>query len=102
MPDVRRYLREFLNGSVCAFVRSWPVRFCVVNFAILALGAKHQARPMKKSGPRGSPLVAISRHVKQTGSSRAFREVNRQLRDHLPQSTGDFAYSIERELPKHY
>jgi protoporphyrin/coproporphyrin ferrochelatase len=61
--DVRRYLREFLmDGRVLD--APWPVRFCVVHFAILPFRPKHSAEAYQKIWtPAGSPLVVTSRNV---------------------------------------
>ncbi|MCX6929100.1 MAG: ferrochelatase [Verrucomicrobia bacterium] len=61
--DVRRYLREFLmDGRVLD--APWPVRFCVVHFAILPFRPKQSAEAYHKIWtPDGSPLVVISRNV---------------------------------------
>jgi protoporphyrin/coproporphyrin ferrochelatase len=63
VADVRRYLREFLmDGRVLD--APWPVRFCVVHFAILPFRPKHSAEAYHKIWmPEGSPLVVISRNV---------------------------------------
>jgi protoporphyrin/coproporphyrin ferrochelatase len=63
VADVRRYLREFLmDGRVLD--APWPVRFCVVHFAILPFRPKHSAEAYRKIWmPEGSPLVVISRNV---------------------------------------
>ena len=42
VPDVRRYLREFLmDGRVLD--APWPIRFCIVHFAILPSRPKQSA-----------------------------------------------------------
>jgi len=63
VADVRRYLREFLmDGRVLD--APWPVRFCVVHFAILPFRPKHSAEAYQKIWtPDGSPLVVTSRNV---------------------------------------
>ena len=63
VPDVRRYLREFLmDGRVLD--TNWLARFCVVHFAILPSRPKHSAEAYQKIWtPAGSPLVVISRNV---------------------------------------
>ena len=63
VADVRRYLREFLmDGRVLD--APWPVRFCIVHFAILPFRPKHSAEAYQKIwAPEGSPLVFTSRHV---------------------------------------
>jgi ferrochelatase len=63
VADVRRYLREFLmDGRVLD--APWPVRFCIVHFAILPFRPKQSAEAYHKIWtPAGSPLVVISRNV---------------------------------------
>ena len=57
VQDVRRYLREFLmDGRVLD--TPWPVRFCVVNFAILPKRPKESAHAYSTVWtPEGSPLL---------------------------------------------
>src|SRR6185436_3841939 len=64
VPDVRRYLREFLmDGRVLD--APWPVRFCVVHFAILPKRPKTSAHAYSTIWTaEGSPLVVTSRHVR--------------------------------------
>jgi ferrochelatase len=61
--DVRRYLREFLmDGRVLD--APWPVRFCVVHFAILPWRPKISAHAYASIWTQeGSPLVVISKRV---------------------------------------
>src|SRR5271154_1221802 len=63
--DVRKYLREFLmDGRVLD--APWPIRFCVVHFAILPSRPKESARAYEKIWlPEGSPLVVTSRNVRE-------------------------------------
>lgn len=63
VPDVRRYLREFLmDGRVLD--TPWPIRFCVVNFAILPKRPIDSAHAYSLVWtPDGSPLVVTSRRV---------------------------------------
>src|SRR5215469_9666414 len=65
VSDVRKYLREFLmDGRVLD--APWPVRFCVVHFAILPSRPKESAHAYKKIWtPEGSPLIVISKHVQK-------------------------------------
>src|SRR5579859_4052545 len=65
VPDVRKYLREFLmDGRVLD--APWPVRFCVVHFTILPSRPKESARAYEKIWtPAGSPLVVTSRNVQK-------------------------------------
>src|SRR5215471_5309579 len=63
VPDVRRYLREFLMDGRVLDV-NWPVRFCVVNFAILPSRPKQSAHAYQSIWTEaGSPLVVTSRNV---------------------------------------
>jgi ferrochelatase len=63
VPDVRRYLREFLMDARVLDV-NWLLRFCVVKFAILPSRPKHSAEAYQKIWtPVGSPLVVTSRNV---------------------------------------
>jgi len=63
VPDVRRYLREFLMDGRVLDV-NWLTRFCVVHFAILPRRPKHSAEAYQKIwSPAGSPLVVTSQNV---------------------------------------
>jgi len=65
VPDVRRYLREFLmDGRVLD--KPWPLRFFIVNFAILPSRPKQSAHAYQSIWtPDGSPLVVTSRNVQK-------------------------------------
>ena len=61
--DVRRYLLEFLMDPRVLDV-PWPIRFCIVHFAILPSRPRQSAEAYGKIWrPEGSPLVVISRNV---------------------------------------
>jgi len=63
VPDVRRYLREFLMDARVLDV-NWLARFCIVHFAILPSRPKRSAEAYQKIWTvAGSPLVVISRNV---------------------------------------
>lgn len=63
--DVRKYLREFLMDAR-VLDAPWPIRFCVVHFAILPSRPKESAHAYEKIWtPEGSPLVVTSRHVQK-------------------------------------
>ena len=65
VPDVRKYLREFLMDHR-VLDSPWLVRWCVVNFAILPKRPAESAEAYEKVWtPEGSPLVAISRRVQR-------------------------------------
>ncbi len=63
VPDVRRYLREFLmDGRVLD--APWPIRFCIVHFAILPRRPRQSAEAYEKVWlPEGAPLVVLGRKV---------------------------------------
>ena len=65
VPDVRKYLREFLmDGRVLDI--PWPIRWCVVNLAILPMRPAQSAEAYAQVWtPEGSPLVVTSRNVQQ-------------------------------------
>jgi ferrochelatase len=69
--DVRRYLREFLmDGRVLD--APWPIRFCVVHFAILPTRPKESGHAYQKIWlPEGSPLVVTSQRVRDVIAKRA-------------------------------
>src|SRR5437764_13654206 len=63
VPDVRKYLREFLMDGRVLDV-NWLLRFCIVNFAILPSRPKQSAEAYHKIWtPAGSPLIVTSRNV---------------------------------------
>lgn len=65
VPDVRRYLREFLMDGRVIDV-NWFVRFCIVNFAILPSRPKESAHAYQSIWTaNGSPLIVSSRNVQQ-------------------------------------
>jgi ferrochelatase len=84
VPDVRRYLREFLmDGRVLDM--NWLARFCVVNFAILPSRPKQSAEAYEKVWTAaGSPLVAISRNVKTKLQARVSIPVELAMRYQNP------------------
>jgi protoporphyrin/coproporphyrin ferrochelatase len=61
VPDVRRYLREFLMDGRVLDV-NWLLRFCIVHFAILPRRPKQSAHAYQTIWTReGSPLIVSSR-----------------------------------------
>jgi ferrochelatase len=84
VPDVRRYLREFLmDGRVLDL--AWPVRFCLVNFGILRSRPKESAEAYHKIWmPEGSPLVATSRNLKKKLQARLEVPVELAMRYQKP------------------
>lgn len=65
VPDVRRYLREFLMDGRVLDV-NWFVRFCIVHFAILPSRPAQSAEAYHKIWtPEGSPLIVISRNLQR-------------------------------------
>jgi ferrochelatase len=84
VPDVRRYLREFLMDPRVLDV-NWVVRFCVVNFAILPSRPKQSAEAYEKIWtPLGSPLVVTGRNVQTKLQSRVRIPVELAMRYQHP------------------
>src|ERR1041385_3108756 len=84
VPDVRRYLREFLMDGRVLDV-NWLTRFCIVNFAILPSRPKQSAEAYEKVWRAdGSPLIAISRNVKTKLQSRVTVPVELAMRYQNP------------------
>src|SRR6186713_1435649 len=70
VPDVRRYLREFLMDAR-VLDAPWPVRFGIVNFAILPKRPHDSAHAYRSIWTEeGSPLVVTSRRVQAALQSR--------------------------------
>lgn len=65
VADVRKYLREFLmDGRVLD--TPWPIRWCVVNLAILPTRPAQSAEAYEKIWTsEGSPLIVTSRHLQE-------------------------------------
>ncbi len=94
--DVRRYLREFLmDGRVLD--APWPIRFGVVNFAILPTRPKQSAEAYSKIWqPDGSPLVATTRHVRDHLRKRLSVPVEMAMRYQNP----SIAFAINQLLQR--
>jgi len=94
--DVRKYLREFLmDGRVLD--TPWPVRFCVVNFAILPSRPKESAHAYQKIWtPKGSPLVVTSRKVREKLQERVPVPVALAMRYQKP-SIWDAIWKLNRD-----
>jgi ferrochelatase len=84
VPDVRKYLREFLmDGRVLD--APWPIRFCVVHFTILPSRPKESAHAYEKIWtPEGSPLVVTSRRVQKKLQARVNVPVELAMRYQNP------------------
>src|SRR5579864_5756980 len=60
VPDVRRYLREFLMDP-CVIDAPYPIRFAIVHGCVLPFRPRASAEAYAKIWTnQGSPLVAIS------------------------------------------
>ncbi len=96
VPDVRKYLREFLmDGRVLD--APWPIRFCVVHFAILPSRPKQSAAAYQKIWlPEGSPLVVITRRVQAALQARLKIPVELAMRYQHP-SIPDAVESLRRQ-----
>jgi ferrochelatase len=84
VPDVRKYLREFLmDGRVLD--TNWLMRFCVVNFAILPKRPKESAHAYEKIWTtEGSPLIVTSRNVQKKLQERVSIPVELAMRYQNP------------------
>jgi protoporphyrin/coproporphyrin ferrochelatase len=96
--DVRKYLREFLmDGRVLD--TPWPVRFCVVNFAILPSRPKESAHAYQKIWtPDGSPLVVMSRRVQKKLQGRLTVPVELAMRYQNPSIQGALKKLAEKDV----
>lgn len=84
VPDVRRYLREFLMDGRVLDV-NWLVRFCIVNFAILPSRPKQSAHAYQSVWtPQGSPLIVTSRKVQEQLQQRVSVPVELAMRYQSP------------------
>ena len=84
VPDVRRYLREFLMDGRVLDV-NWLARFCIVHFAILPSRPKQSAEAYEKIWTKeGSPLVVISRNVQNKLQARVDVPVELAMRYQNP------------------
>jgi ferrochelatase len=84
VPDVRRYLREFLMDPRVLDV-NWLARFAVVNFAILPSRPKESAHAYQKIWTKeGSPLVVISQNVRRLLQARVTIPVELTMRYQNP------------------
>src|SRR3954462_10406586 len=84
VPDVRRYLREFLmDGRVLD--APWPIRFCVVNFTILPKRPRESGRAYSTIWTKeGAPLIVISRRVQKALQQRLSVPVELAMRYQNP------------------
>lgn len=87
VPDVRRYLREFLmDGRVLD--APWPIRFFVVNGCILPSRPKQSAEAYHKIWTKeGSPLVVMCRKVQALLQERLDIPVDLAMRYQNPSIT---------------
>jgi ferrochelatase len=84
VPDVRRYLREFLMDGRVLDV-NWLLRFCIVHFAILPSRPKQSAHAYQSIWtPAGSPLVVSSRNLRQKLQERVSLTVELAMRYQNP------------------
>ena len=88
VPDVRRYLREFLmDGRVMD--APWPVRFGVVNFGILPKRPIQSSEAYKAIWTKeGSPLIVSSRRIQAALQARLDIPVELAMRYQNPSIEG--------------
>ena len=87
VPDVRAYLKEFLmDGRVLDAI--FPVRWCIVNLAILPKRPAQSAEAYEKIWTsEGSPLVATSRKLRDALQARSGLRVELAMRYRNPSIT---------------
>jgi len=96
VADVRRYLREFLMDGRVLDV-PWPLRFCIVHFAILPFRPRQSAEAYRKIWtPAGSPLVVTSRNLQAKLQQRVSVPVELAMRYQNP-SIPDAVRRLARE-----
>jgi ferrochelatase len=96
--DVRKYLGEFLMDRR-VLDAPWPVRFCVVNFAILPSRPKESAHAYQKVWtPEGSPLVVTSQRVRAKLQERVTVPVELAMRYQNPSIEGALKKLVEKEV----
>src|SRR5215471_5805900 len=84
VPDVRRYLREFLMDGRVLDV-NWFARFCIVHFAILPSRPKQSAHAYQSIWTAaGSPLIVTSRNVQAKLQARVSIPVELAMRYQNP------------------
>jgi protoporphyrin/coproporphyrin ferrochelatase len=84
VPDVRRYLRQFLmDGRVID--APWPIRFGIVYGCILPFRPKQSAHAYRSIwSTEGSPLIAMSRRVQERLQARVNIPVELAMRYQNP------------------
>jgi len=84
VPDVRRYLREFLmDGRVMD--APWPIRAAVVNFAILPKRPHASAEAYRSVWTKeGAPLIVMSRKIQSALQTRLAIPVELAMRYQNP------------------
>jgi protoporphyrin/coproporphyrin ferrochelatase len=96
VPDVRRYLREFLMDGRVLDV-NWFVRFCVVHFAILPARPKESAHAYQKIWTtEGSPLVTTSKDVHSKLQQRVNAPVELAMRYQHPSIPAAIGNLVQR------
>ena len=100
VPDVRKYLGEFLmDGRVLD--TPWPVRFCIVNLAILPSRPKESAHAYEKVWtPGGSPLVVTSQQVRAQLQKRVTIPVELAMRYQNPTIKSALEKLVEKQITR--
>ena len=92
VPNVRKYLREFLMDGRVIDV-PYPVRFFLVNFAIIPKRVKESTAAYKTIWTsEGSPLVVISQRAKELLQERLNVPVELAMRYQEPSIPGAISY----------
>ncbi len=100
--DVRKYLRQFLmDGRVLDI--PYPIRFCIVNFAILPSRPKQSAEAYEKVWlPEGSPLVHTSKRVQSALQQHCDIPIELAMRYQSPSIEGAVRSLAEKEVDDLY
>jgi ferrochelatase len=98
IPDVRRYLREFLmDGRVLD--SPYPIRFGVVHGCVLPFRPKQAAEAYHKVWlPEGSPLIVTSQRVQRELQARASVPVELAMRYQNPSIGRALRQLLDRDV----
>jgi ferrochelatase len=100
VPDVRRYLREFLMDSR-VIDTSWPMRAFIVHGCILPFRPKESAHAYQSVWTKnGSPLISTSKRVQSVLQSRISMPVELAMRYQNP-SIQDALKNLVRQNVDH-
>ncbi len=98
IPDVRRYLREFLSDRR-VMDTPWPIRQLVLNVAILPTRPRNTAAAYRKIWlPEGSPLVVTSRRVQSLLQKKVDLPVELAMRYGNPSTENVVGHLLDKKI----